>query len=61
MKMVIGSKYNWKNQPERLIYLGYKVYPGNGGWHQFAKVEKPSQIWCEIRTEDLEMFEETKA
>ena len=55
----IGNKYNWKNQPERLVYLGNN-FSGNGYWHQFAKVDSPEVIWCEVKTPDLEMLEETK-
>jgi hypothetical protein len=36
----VGGRYNWKGQPERLIYVGYNR-SGNGYWHQFAKIEKP--------------------
>ena len=25
----IGGKYNWRNQPERLIYMGRRLYPGD--------------------------------
>jgi len=57
--MKLGGKYNWKNQPERLIYLGNN-WSGNGYWHQFAKVEEPSKIWCEIKNTELHMIEETK-
>lgn len=56
---VKGGRYNWIGQPERLVYLGYNR-SGNGYWHQFAKVEQPSVVWCEVKTADLEMFEETK-
>jgi hypothetical protein len=54
----IGGKYNWKNQPERLIYLGM-CEPHNGRWHQFAKVEAPTVVWCEVLSADLSSFEET--
>lgn len=57
-KFKIGGKYNWKNQPERLIYLGPKWF-SDGMWHQFALVEKPNQVWSEVRTSDLKSFEET--
>jgi len=50
----IGGKYNWIGQAERLIYLGK-----NGYWHQFAKIESPSTVWCEVLDEDLHMLEET--
>jgi len=55
--MVIGNRYNWKNQPERLIYLGREF--SNGCWYQFALVDKPNEVWCEVREEDLESFEKT--
>lgn len=59
MEMVIGGKYNWKGQPEPLIYLGNN-WSRNGYWHQFALVEDPTEIWCEVQSSDLELFEETK-
>jgi hypothetical protein len=52
--MKMGEKYNWKNQPERLIFLG-KV----GSWNQFAKVDSPDVIWCEVLDSDLHMLERT--
>lgn len=58
MKLVIGGPYNWIGQPERLVYLG-KNWSGNGYWHQFAKVENPSVVWCEILDSDLHMIEGT--
>lgn len=57
--MVIGGRYNWRYQQERLIYLGYN-WSGNGRWHQFALVEKPGKVWCEILDSELDMIEETK-
>ena len=48
----VGDRYNWKNQPERLIYMGR-----NGVWHQFAKVESPEVVWCEVLTSDMHMLE----
>jgi hypothetical protein len=59
IQFVIGKRYNWKHQPERLVYLGYN-FSGNGKWHQFAKIEKPEVVWCEILPSDLDMLEETK-
>jgi hypothetical protein len=53
-----GDRYNWKNQPENLIYLGM-CEPRNGQWHQFAKVEKPDEVWCEVHPQDLHMLEVT--
>ena len=57
--MVWGAKYNWKNQPERLIYVGYN-WSGNGKWHQFEKVDSPGVVWCELLDSDLSMMEETE-
>ena len=57
--MVIGGKYNWVNQSEKLIYIGYN-YSGNGLWHQFVKVDSPDVVWCEVLPYDLRMIEETK-
>lgn len=57
--MVVGGFYNWRNQPERLVYLGARDYPGNGRWHQFAKVEDPGTVWCEVRAANLASFEAT--
>jgi len=51
----IGGKYNWVNQPERLIYIGQE-YP----WHQFEKVDEPGKVWCEVLDSDMRMLEETK-
>lgn len=59
-QMTIGGRYNWKHQPERLVYLGHN-WSGNGYWHQFAIVSNPSVVWCEVQTDDLESFEETPA
>jgi hypothetical protein len=54
----IGGRYNWKNQPERLIYMGL-CEPRNGRWHQFAKVDVPNVCWCEVTDDDLSSFEAT--
>lgn len=55
----VGGKYNWINQPERLIYLGNN-YSGNGYWHQFSKVGSPKIIWCECLDSDLVGIMETR-
>lgn len=55
MKMIIGGKYNWYGQKERLVYLGK-----GGSWNQFAKIESPDVVWCEVLDRDLHMLEETK-
>ena len=58
--MKIGGKYNWKSQPDRLIYLG-RNWSGNGYWHQFKKIGDPRPVWCEVLDSDLHMLEETRA
>jgi hypothetical protein len=58
--MVVGGFYNWKNKPERLVYLGFN-FSGNGYWHQFALIEDPETVWCEVLDSYLDMIEETKA
>jgi hypothetical protein len=49
-----GGRYNWKGQPERLIYLRRF-----DGWHQFKKIDDPREVWCEVLDADLHMLEET--
>lgn len=56
--MEIGDLCNWKNQPEKLIYLGLN-FSGNGYWHQFALVERPDEVWCEVPRNELHYFEKT--
>lgn len=56
--MNIGENYNWKGQPEMLVYLGHN-WSGNGYWHQFAKVDDPSVVWCEVLESDLHMIEKS--
>ena len=58
MKLTIGGKYNWKYQPERLVYVGKKRY-GSVFWHQFDKVGEEGTVWCEVLEKDLENFEES--
>lgn len=58
--MVMGGRYNCKGQKERLVYLG-RNWSGNGYWHQFALVDKPEEVWCEVLDSDLDMIEETTA
>lgn len=56
----IGGHYNWVNQSERLVYIGtYKDHWKCPGWFQFAKIDNPDKVWCEVRATDLERFEET--
>ena len=56
--MKVGDKYNFRGQPERLVYLGNN-WSGNGYWHQFAKVESPNDVWAEMLDSDLKNIEET--
>ena len=56
------GRYNWKHQPERLLYVGSIIYPGDRRrWYQFALTEKPDEVWSEVLESDLENFEETQS
>jgi hypothetical protein len=57
-KLEIGGKYNFKNQPERLKYIGSN-WSGNGYWHQFEKVDEPGIVWSEMQDSELGMIEST--
>lgn len=60
-QLKVDHKYNWKNQPERLVYTGrHKDHPMCRGWYQFALTTDPYKVWCEVREEDLHRIEETK-
>lgn len=54
----VGGEYNFRDQPERLVYLGHNL-SGNGYWHQFAKVDSPGKVWAEMLDSDLHMIEAT--
>jgi len=54
VKFKVGGKYNFRNQPERLKYIGLK-----GAWHQFAKVGE-TEVWAEILDGQYSMMEKTK-
>jgi len=58
-KLELSGFYNFKNQPERLIYLG-ENWSSNGWWHQFSKIESPCYVWCELLDSDLKLIEKTK-
>ena len=59
-EMVIGGMYNWKNQPEKLIYIGQQRYgQDRRSWYQFAKVERPELVGSEVLETELHMIEET--
>jgi hypothetical protein len=56
----VGGKYNWRNQPERLAYMGVRRYEGDRrAWHQFEKLDAPGVVWCEVLDSDLSHFEES--
>lgn len=58
---IVGGRYNWKHQPERLFYMGVRRYPGDRRtWHQFAKVDAPDVVWSEVLDSDLPFFEESE-
>ena len=52
--MNYGDHYNWIGQPERLMYLGREH-----GWYQFALIDRPDEVWCEVLKEELHMLEKT--
>lgn len=53
----VGSRYRWKGQHERLVYLGHN-WSGNGYWHRFEKESEPGRVWCEVLDRDLDRLEE---
>jgi len=58
-ELKVGGRYNWKNQPERLFYMGLSL-PSPNRWHQFSLVDKPGEVWCEVAPGDLHMIEESE-
>ena len=54
-QLKIGEKYNWKYQPERLIYVGKQ-----GAWHQFKRIGDSRPVWCEVLSQDICLLEVTK-
>lgn len=53
--MVKGEQYNWKHDKQtKLVYLGK-----DGNWNQFAKIETPDVVWCEVLDNDLRMLEKS--
>lgn len=62
LTLKVGGCYNWRNQPERLVYIGPKRYRGDARtWHQFEKVGEPGKVWSEVLETDLSSIEETRA
>lgn len=55
MKLIVGNKYAWNCANEKLIYIGKK-----GGWNQFALIEEPDRVWCEVLDSDLHLMGELK-
>lgn len=55
----LGGRYNWKNQEERLVYIGM-CEPKDGRWHQFEEVYNPGEVWCQVLDSDLHKLEETE-
>ena len=59
-KMTIGKTYNWKNQNERMVFMGIGT-GASRGWYQFSlKGGDPFKVWCEVLYKDLDSIEETK-
>lgn len=56
--MNVGDLWNWKGQSERLVYIGM-CEPINGLWFQFALVDGPSDVWCEVQPHDMHHLEQT--
>ncbi len=55
--LVPGGRYNFRLQPERLVYLGVHRYPGDRrDWYQFALVNNPDSVWSELLDSDLHMI-----
>lgn len=59
LTLKVGGRYNWRGQSERLVYIGRSRERGQGRWHQFAKVDEPEKVWCEVLDSDLRKIEET--
>ena len=57
--MIVGGHYNWCNQPDRLVYMGRWLRDNR--WHQFAKVDSPTVVWCEVCDADLASFASNSA
>lgn len=57
-EMIIGKEYNFRNQPERLIYIGNN-FSRNGYWHQFEKVSERGVVWSEMQPSELDLIELT--
>lgn len=56
----LEGRYNFKGQGEKLVYIGSRRYAGDcRTWYQFAKVENPYKVWCELLEADLHMLEKT--
>lgn len=55
IKPVIGGEYKWKGQSEILVYLGFNF--DGGWWHQFALINEPNIVWCDVTGIDLELLE----
>ena len=54
IELIIGGEYNFKNQPERLKYIGKE-----GCWNQFEKIGIQG-VWAEVLDTNLFMIEATK-
>jgi hypothetical protein len=50
----IGGGYNFKCQPERLVYVGKK-----SAWHQFTRIGYDAFIWCILLDSEICLLEET--
>lgn len=55
----IWEHYNWKNQPERLVYTN-RICINRRFWNQFEEIGKPGVIWCEVPDSDMHLLEPSK-
>ena len=50
-----GDKYNFRDQPERLVYMEKR-----DNWHRFGLVQTPNTVWVEVLDSDLHLLERTE-
>jgi len=55
MTLIKGELYTFENDTTVLVYLG-ENYSGNGYWHQLAKEESPTEVWCEMLYDDIKLI-----
>ena len=53
---VVGKHYKLVGWSKPLVYLGR-----DGTWYQYAQVDKPTKVWCELQLADLVNMSEVKS